>query len=121
MILSGIPPRKELLFMGNSREVLRGFPKVARKALGDELSTLQMGFIPRHYRPLPSIGPGVYELRHQDERAWYRVAYLMRMKGRIFVLHVFEKETGKTSKRDLRTLALRLKEAMAHTRRERNT
>ncbi|MFH1018546.1 MAG: type II toxin-antitoxin system RelE/ParE family toxin [Pseudomonadota bacterium] len=107
--------------MGNSREVLRGLPKFARKALGDELSALQMGFTPRHYRPLPSIGPGVYELRHQDERTWYRVAYLMRMKGRIYVLHVFEKESGRTGKRDLRTLALRLKEATAHIRRERHT
>ena len=118
MIVSGIPPRKEIAFIGNSRDVIRGFPRPARKALGDGLSALQMGFAPRHYRPLRSAGPGIYELRHQDERAWYRLAYLVRTKGRVYVLHAFEKESGKTSKKDLRTIVLRFKEAMAHIRAE---
>jgi len=116
VIVAGLPSRKEILFMGDSRQVLRAFPKQARKALGDELNALQLGFMPKHYRPLPSAGPGVYELRHQDERAWYRVAYLVKMKGRIYVLHAFEKQSGKTSKMDLRTIRLRFKEAMGHIR-----
>jgi phage-related protein len=41
---------------------------------------------------MSSVGPGVFELRDQDERAWYRAIYLSRVHGVIHVLHCFEKK-----------------------------
>jgi len=64
---------------GDSREVLKGFPEDVRQNFGFELWQLQLGERPSDYRPLTSIGPGVFELRDQDERAWYRVVYLSRI------------------------------------------
>jgi phage-related protein len=61
---------------GNSREVLLSFPDEVRQNLGFQLWQLQRGEQPTDYRPLPSVGRGVYELRDQDERGWYLVVYL---------------------------------------------
>jgi len=47
-----------------------------RQNLGFDLWQLQQGEKPSHYRPLPSIGAGVFELRDQDARGWYRLVYL---------------------------------------------
>lgn len=48
---------------------------------------------PRNYRPLPSVGPGLFELRDQDQSGWYRVVYLSRIDDVIYVLHCFEKKS----------------------------
>jgi phage-related protein len=81
---------------GDSREVIRDFPEEIREELGIELQLLQWGDEPSSYRPMPSIGKGVYELRQQDERSWYRVVYLSRIEDVIHVLHCFEKKSAKT-------------------------
>ena len=58
---------------GDSKAVLLSFPEEVRQNFGFELWQLQQGERPSDYRPLPSIGTGVFELRDQDERSWYRV------------------------------------------------
>lgn len=64
------------------------------------------------------LGAGVYELREQDERAWYRVIYLKKVKQRIYVLHCFEKQTGKTEQKDIATARARLKRVQEQQRDE---
>src|SRR5258708_3676099 len=61
------------------------------------------------YRPLQSIGSGVFELRDQDERGWYRVVYLSRIDDVIHVLHCFEKKSREMPRRDFETARRRLK------------
>ena len=98
---------------GNSREVLHSFPDDVRQNLGFQLWQLQQGETPTDYRPLPSIGTGVFELRDQDERAWYRVVYLSRIKDVIYVLHCFEKKSREMPRRDFETAKRRLKAVRA--------
>jgi len=69
---------------------------------------LQLGQLPSNSRPMQSIGQGVFELREQDERAWYRVIYLKKIKKRLYVLHAFEKKSAKTSRPDLAIARKRL-------------
>ncbi len=57
---------------------------------------------------METVGPGVWELREQDARAWYRVLYLTRIGNVIHVLHAFEKSSHKTDKRDLELARERL-------------
>jgi phage-related protein len=57
---------------------------------------------------MESVGSGVWELKEQDERKWYRVIYLARIDNVIYVLHCFEKHTRKTDRRDLETAKERL-------------
>ena len=63
-------PYATVVWEGDSREVLQTFPEDVRQNLGFQLGQLQQGERPSDYRPLPSIGAGVFEVRDQDERAW---------------------------------------------------
>jgi phage-related protein len=87
------PEYAAVAWEGDSRAVLQSFPEDVRQNFGFELWQLQQGERPGDYRPLPSIGLGVFELRDQDERAWYRVVYLSRINDVIYVLHCFEKKS----------------------------
>lgn len=107
------PQHATVAWEGDSREVLHGFPDVVRQNLGFELWRLQMGERPRDYRPLPSIGPGVFELRDQDERSWYRVVYLSRIRGVIYVLHCFEKKSREMPRKEFELARKRLKAVRA--------
>jgi phage-related protein len=98
---------------GDSRKVLQSFPDGVRQNLGFALWQLQQGQKPGDYRPLPSIGAGVFELRDQDERAWYRVVYLSRLNDVIHVLHCFEKKSREMPRKDFETAKRRLKLATA--------
>jgi phage-related protein len=106
----------EVVWEGDSLEVIRRFPGPVRQDLGAELRRLQTGDRPLSSRPMPSIGARVYELREQDERAWYRVIYLARIGNRIYVLHCFEKKSAKTGKTDLAVAKARLKRVLARLR-----
>ena len=98
---------------GDSREVLRDFPEGVRQNFGFELWQLQLGERPTDYRPLTSIGPGVFELRDQDERAWYRVVYLSRIEDVIYILHCFEKKSREMPRKDFEKAKQRLKAVKA--------
>jgi phage-related protein len=100
---------KDLAWVGRSREDLRAFPSDARREAGHQLNLVQLGLEPDDYRPMPSVGPGVIEIRiHSDTE--YRVFYVAKYADTVFVLHAFEKKTRKTSQRDLDLGKERLKE-----------
>ena len=101
--------RAEIHWEGNSREVLTAFPDSVRADLGFSLWKLQQGEMPvSATRRMESIGQGVWELKEQDDRKWYRVIYLSRINNVIYVLHCFEKQSRKTDRRDLETAKERL-------------
>ena len=102
-------PQAEISWEGNSLDVLRGFPDAVRQNLGFQLRLLQRGEQPTDYRAMTSVGAGVFELRDEDEKGWYRVIYLSRTDNVIYVLHCFRKTTRKTANRDLRVAEQRLK------------
>jgi len=106
---SSAPKDAVIAWEGDSKEVLSSFPGAAKRNLGFDLRLLQQGEQPMDYRPITSIGPGVFELRDQDERAWYRVIYLSRVRDVIHVLHCFEKRSRETPTREIRTARQRLK------------
>lgn len=101
----------ELHFEGDALEVLSSFPDEVKRTLGFSLRQLQLGREPTSaIRGMPSIGPGVFELKEADERAWYRAIYLSRIGNVIHVLHCFEKESRKTDRRDIQLATQRLKQ-----------
>jgi phage-related protein len=115
-------PRDALIaWEGDSKEIISGFPNKVRQNLGFQLRLLQQGQQPKDYRPMPSIGPGVFELRDEDARAWYRVVYLSRIRGLIHVLHCFEKKGREMPQKEismarqrLRTVRARMMEEKKH-------
>ena len=58
---------------------------------------------------MSSIATGVFELRDQDEQAWYRVVYLSRVHNVIHVLHCFEKRSRQTPRKEINVARQRLK------------
>lgn len=106
---SGSLEHAVIVWEGDSREVLQSFPEGVKQNLGFQLWQLQQGERPKDYRPLQSIGAGVFELRDQDQRGWYRVVYLSRTEGMIHVLHCFEKKSREMPRREFETAKRRLK------------
>lgn len=115
MAQSNRPKVKEaaIAWEGDSREVISSFPDDVKQNLGFQLRLLQEGEEPLDYRPMRSIGSGVFELRDEDERSWYRVIYLSRVGDVIYVLHCFEKKSRETPRNDLETAKQRLKNVRA--------
>jgi phage-related protein len=92
---------KPLRFLGNSLECIRQFPESARHDAGYQLEQVQHGKQPADFKPMPSVGKGVEELRVWDDSGTYRVLYIARFADAIYVLHAFQKTTRATSERDL--------------------
>jgi phage-related protein len=112
------PKYATVIWEGDAREVLQAFPEEVKQNFGFELWQLQQGERPSDYRPLPSIGLGVFELRDQDARAWYRVVCLSRIKNVIYILHCFEKKSREMPRRDFEKAKQRLKAVRARLARE---
>jgi phage-related protein len=91
---------KPIEWLGDSRERVRDFPDQARGDVGFELWEVQQGKEPSDWKPMPSIGLGVKEIRVRAGEA-YRLIYVARFSEAVYVLHAFEKKSRKTSKPDL--------------------
>jgi phage-related protein len=109
----GIPKDAVIAWEGDSKEVISSFPDEAKQNLGFQLRLLQHGQQPTDYRAMNSIGSGVFELRDQDQRAWYRVIYLSRVRSVIHILHCFEKRSRETPSKEINTARQRLKAVRA--------
>ena len=91
---------KPLFWLGSARRDLRAFPDDARQEAGYQLSRVQHGEEPVDWKPLPSVGPGVTELRIRTAVA-HRVIYVAKFPEGIYVLHAFEKRARKIGSVDL--------------------
>jgi len=93
-------PDKALFWLGSSRNDLKAFPPDARRVAGFQLRRVQQGLEPNDWKAVPSVGPGVREIRIHTG-AEHRVFYVAKFTERVYVLHAFEKRARKTPKRDL--------------------
>ena len=100
---------KPVAFHGDSLDRLRDFPEDARREAGHELYQVQKGLDPSDWKPMPTIGAGVREIRIRDGIGAYRVIYIATLADAIHVLHVFQKKSQKTAQRDLALAAARLR------------
>jgi len=103
---------KPVRFLGDSLKCLRDFPEDARHDAGYQLDKVQRGGQPDDFKPLPSIGNGVEEIRVWDDSGTYRVIYTARLTDAVFVLHAFQKKTQAASKRDIDTAKERFAQLM---------
>ena len=94
-------PVKPIEFLGDSLRSLRKFPDDAKRDAGYQLDRVQHGLQPDDFKPMPTIGKGVEEIRVRDDSGAYRVIYTARLADAVYVLHAFQKKTQATSKRDI--------------------
>lgn len=91
---------KDLHWVGRALDDVRDFPDEARREVGHQLHLVQLGLLPDDWRPMPTVGPGVVEIRLHDPTE-HRVFYVARYAEAVYVLHAFEKKSHKTAQRDL--------------------
>jgi phage-related protein len=88
-------------FLGDSLKCLRDFPDDARQDAGYQLNQVQRGLQPDDFKPLPSVGTGVEEIRIAEDSGAYRVIYVARRAEAVYVLHAFQKKSQATPKKDI--------------------
>jgi phage-related protein len=92
---------KPIIWIGSSLDDLKEFPDTARQCAGFQLSKLQHGELPDDWKPMSAIGVGVSEIRIRDASGAFRIIYVARFSGAIYVLHAFRKKSQKTSGQDV--------------------
>jgi phage-related protein len=101
---------QDVIWLGDSLEVMRDFPAGIREVLGGDLFRLQVGAVPRNSETMVTVGRGVRELRARDRSGHYRAIYVVRKREGIFILHAFQKKSRKTLKQDIDIARKRLRE-----------
>lgn len=104
---------KPLVFVGGTHDDLRAFPEKARRRAGHELHQVQIGLAPSDWKPLTTVGSGVREIRIHVQGA-FRVIYVAKFEEAVYVLHAFEKETMRTTRRDIDLARSRLAAALGN-------
>ena len=108
---------KPIVWLGDSLSRLRQFPAEARRETGYQLELVQDEREPTDWKPMPSVGAGVSEIRVRAGGA-YRVIYVAKYAEAIYVLHAFQKKSRKTFRLDIE-LARERHKALMRERAER--
>ena len=87
--LGGVGPRR-------CADVCEG----CQEARGYEIYRVQQGLDATDWKPMPSVGTAVREIRIHT-KGEHRVIYLAKFNEGIYVLHAFEKKTRKTRREDV--------------------
>ncbi|SUO93034.1 type II toxin-antitoxin system RelE/ParE family toxin [Suttonella ornithocola] len=101
---------KPITFLGSSLDDLRAFPADIKQRAGYELHKVQYGEMPTDFKPMPTIGKGVSEIRLKGENGAYRIIYTVKIGEHFYILHAFQKKTQKTAKVDIELAKNRLKQ-----------
>jgi phage-related protein len=99
---------KPLIWLGDARDTVRAFPDDVREIAGFQLWRVQRGLEPNDWKPMPSVGLGVQEIRIHTGRE-HRVLYVAKFAEAVYILHAFEKRTRRTVKDDLDLARQRLR------------
>ena len=91
---------KPVTWLGDSRKTVREFPDEARQRAGRQLARVQDGLDADDWKPMPSVGLGVREIR-VHAHGEYRVIYVAKFVESIYVLHAFQKKARRTSQREI--------------------
>ena len=102
---------KQLFWVGSALQDLRAFPDAARRMAGHELHLVQEGLEPDDWKPMATVGSGVYELRIHSGLE-HRVFYVAKFEEGVYVLHAFEKRTRRTAQRDIELAKERYREVL---------
>ena len=108
------PVLRPVVWLGNARKNLKGFPEGAQKLAGDELQLIQFGGMPKDAKLFKGVGSGVLELALRYASDAYRVVVAVQLGRRIYVLHAFQKKSKKgiaTPQRDVDLIKKRYAEA----------
>ncbi len=111
---------KDIHFIGDSQETLRGLALEVRKEVGFALYVAQNGEKALNAFPMVGFGSSkVIEIIANERGGTYRAIYTVRFAEAVYVLHVFQKKSKrgrKTPAEDKNLIEQRLKGATRHYR-----
>src|SRR5713226_2541943 len=109
------PKIKTLIWVGSSRRDLKAFPDEVKDGMGYALYQAQVGQKAPTAKPLRGFGgAGVLEVVEDHQGDTYRAVYTVRLAGRVYVLHAFQKKSKsgiQTPKAEINLIKSRLKRA----------
>ena len=103
-----VKDNKDVEWLGDSKDTIKDFPDDIKMDFGADLFRLQQGLEPNNWKPFPGLKKNAFELRAKDGSGIYRTIYVTFVKGKIYVLHCFQKKSPKTSKGDINVANQRL-------------
>jgi len=116
MMLASAPPAlKPVVWIGSAKADLRAFPEEVKDSIGFALYVAQQGGKHPDAKPLRGFsGAGVLEIVEDHRGDTYRAVYTVRLAGRVYVLHAFQKKSKagiQTPKAEINLIKSRLKRA----------
>lgn len=93
------PHKKPLRFIGSALRDIRELPPAVQDIAGRLLLDVQYGDTPPNIKPMEHIGSGTIQLEITAAQSWFRVFYVPKPEA-VYVLHVFNKTSNKTSRAD---------------------
>ncbi len=109
------PGIKPVVWIGTTKADLSAFPEEVKDAIGFALYMAQQGGKHLDAKPLRGFGgAGILEIAANHAGDTYRVVYTVRLAGRIYALHAFQKKSKagiKTPKSEIDLIKARLKRA----------
>lgn len=113
--MAATPGLKPVVWIGSARADLSAFPEEVKDAIGFALYVAQQGGKHRRAKPLRGFGgAGILEIVVDDGGDTYRGVYTVRLAGRVYVLHAFQKKSKmgiRTPKAEMDLIRSRLKRA----------
>jgi phage-related protein len=106
---------KPVVWMGDTLERLKSFPRAVQGKIGFAVYEAQVGEKNIHAKPMKGFGAGVIEVVSDHRGDTFRAVYTVRLEGRIYVLHIFQKKSKSgiaTPKAELEMVRQRLKRAV---------
>jgi phage-related protein len=108
---------KPVVWIGSARADLAFFPEDVKDAVGYALYLAQRGEKHPDAKPLRGFGDaGTLEIVEDHAGDTYRAVYTVRLAGRVYVLHAFQKKSKKgirTPQYEIELIKARLKRAEA--------
>ena len=89
-----LPVVKPVAWVGDAKDELIAFPEEVVRAVGFAIYEAQKGGKHPHAKPLHGFGGGgVLEVVENQDGDTYRAVYTVRLAGRVYVLHAFQKKS----------------------------
>ena len=113
----GLPVLKPVVWIADTKRVLKSFPKTVQRGIGRALEVAQKGDKHPASKPWKGEGPGVFEIVEDDQGSTYRALYTVRFKDVVYALYAFQKKSKhgiKTPQQDIENVRRRLQKAQMH-------
>lgn len=94
---------KKVYYVGSCEKDINMFPTDVADDIASAIDMVAHGEEPDDFKPMKSVGAGVYEIRERDGDTWYRVFYVAKLGDTVYVLHAFRKNQNKTPPKEIET------------------